>query len=140
MSTKTPDPGWEAFDLVLTEWRYHWAVMRLYQYSYTALAIFPTEARADDWLSEQDGQADGTGEELTVMPVRFKSLEAWNSVEEPSREVAQLCKAQKDGECFWGECPQAKDGEPIRSGRHCPLDNEHKSISDVQQTMEDANE
>jgi len=84
MSTKTPDPGWEEFDRVITEWRYHWAVMRLYQYSYTALAIFPTEARATGWLAEQDGQADGTGEELAVMQVRFKSLEAWNSVEDPS--------------------------------------------------------
>jgi hypothetical protein len=27
-----------------------------------------------------------------------------------------------DGECRWRECPQLKDGEPAKSGRHCPLD------------------
>lgn len=32
------------------------------------------------------------------------------------------CHAAKDGECFWADCPQIKDGEPVKSGRHCPLD------------------
>lgn len=27
-----------------------------------------------------------------------------------------------DGECFWQHCPQLRDNEPARSGRHCPLD------------------
>lgn len=32
------------------------------------------------------------------------------------------CHAGKDGECNWGPCPQARDGEPKKSGRHCPID------------------
>ncbi len=34
------------------------------------------------------------------------------------------CHAAQDGECFWEGCPQIKDGEPKKSGRHCPLDTE----------------
>lgn len=32
------------------------------------------------------------------------------------------CHAGKDGECTWSGCPQNRDREPRRSGRHCPLD------------------
>lgn len=32
------------------------------------------------------------------------------------------CHAGMDGECFWPDCPQLRDGEPKKSGRHCPLD------------------
>jgi hypothetical protein len=32
------------------------------------------------------------------------------------------CRAGRDGECYWGSCPQNFDGEPHRSGRHCPRD------------------
>lgn len=35
---------------------------------------------------------------------------------------SQSCQASKDGECFWDKCPQIKDGEPTKSGRHCPND------------------
>lgn len=33
------------------------------------------------------------------------------------------CHAGKDGECNWKNCPQNRDGEPGKTGRHCPLDN-----------------
>lgn len=33
------------------------------------------------------------------------------------------CHADRDGDCVWKECPQLRDGEPERSGRHCPRDN-----------------
>ena len=32
------------------------------------------------------------------------------------------CHANNDGECSSANCPQLLDGEPARSGRHCPLD------------------
>lgn len=32
------------------------------------------------------------------------------------------CHAQRDGDCDWPKCPQLRDGEPQKSGRHCPLD------------------
>lgn len=38
-------------------------------------------------------------------------------------EAHRHCQASRgDGECFWRECPQLRDNEPARSGRHCPLD------------------
>lgn len=35
---------------------------------------------------------------------------------------SSACHSGSDGECSWAKCPQARDGEPKRSGRHCPLD------------------
>jgi hypothetical protein len=33
------------------------------------------------------------------------------------------CMATRDdGDCTWEGCPQLRDGEPKRSGRHCPRD------------------
>ena len=32
------------------------------------------------------------------------------------------CHAGRDKECSWEHCIQARDGEPARTGRHCPLD------------------
>jgi hypothetical protein len=32
------------------------------------------------------------------------------------------CHADRDGDCEWSECPQKRDGEPEKSGRHCPYD------------------
>lgn len=34
----------------------------------------------------------------------------------------ERCHAASDGECFWEHCPQLLDGEPRKSGRHCPID------------------
>ena len=39
----------------------------------------------------------------------------------PANE-AHHCHAGCDGECTWEHCPQIRDGEPEKSGRHCPLD------------------
>ena len=32
------------------------------------------------------------------------------------------CRSGKDGDCFWEHCPQVRDGESYKSGRHCPHD------------------
>ncbi len=42
----------------------------------------------------------------------------------PMQEYYQpnRCHSCSDGECFWKDCPQLRDGEPEKSGRHCPLD------------------
>ena len=34
------------------------------------------------------------------------------------------CHSAQDGDCFWQHCPQLRDGEPARTGRHCPLDDD----------------
>lgn len=32
------------------------------------------------------------------------------------------CAAARDGDCIHALCPQLRDGEPHKTGRHCPLD------------------
>jgi len=34
----------------------------------------------------------------------------------------ETCHAGKDGDCNWKDCPQNREGEPERTGRHCPYD------------------
>lgn len=36
--------------------------------------------------------------------------------------AAGHCMADCDGDCTWEGCPQLRDGEPLRTGRHCPRD------------------
>lgn len=43
-----------------------------------------------------------------VLPVAVKPLES--------------CASDCDGDCTHPQCPQLRDGEPHKSGRHCPLD------------------
>lgn len=45
---------------------------------------------------------------------------AWRREREGT--FVELCHGDRDGECHWKKCPQLADGEPVRSGRHCPLD------------------
>jgi hypothetical protein len=40
--------------------------------------------------------------------------------------AAGRCMADRDGDCDWHGCPQNRDGEPKRSGRHCPRDQEEE--------------
>lgn len=32
-----------------------------------------------------------------------------------------VCQAGSDGDCYHKSCPQLRDGEPVKTGRHCPL-------------------
>jgi len=32
------------------------------------------------------------------------------------------CQADDDDHCVHRNCPQLRDGEPKKTGRHCPLD------------------
>lgn len=45
------------------------------------------------------------------------------------REAGGECHASSDGECHWARCPQIRDGEPVKSGRHCPLDDREDGAS-----------
>lgn len=38
------------------------------------------------------------------------------------RAAGERCHGARDGDCFDTRCPQLRDGEPAKSGRHCPLD------------------
>jgi hypothetical protein len=38
------------------------------------------------------------------------------------------CQSDDDGYCEWRGCPQLRDNEPKKSGRHCPLDMEDEDV------------
>jgi hypothetical protein len=38
------------------------------------------------------------------------------------KPLTRCAASRGDGECFHTQCPQLRDGEPKKSGRHCPLD------------------
>lgn len=40
------------------------------------------------------------------------------------------CAAARDGDCSHALCPQLRDGEPGKTGRHCPLDNNQGESDD----------
>jgi hypothetical protein len=48
--------------------------------------------------------------------------EATTPVRAKKSEALTRCAAGRDGECVHDQCPQLRDGEPVKSGRHCPLD------------------
>lgn len=41
---------------------------------------------------------------------------------ESAEQKTDDCHGARDGECSWELCPQNRDGEPAKTGRHCPLD------------------
>jgi len=47
-----------------------------------------------------------------------------HNVEQPRVELKDHghCHADDDGYCTFKDCPQLRDGEPKKSGRHCPRD------------------
>jgi hypothetical protein len=57
---------------------------------------------------------------------------------EPRRDYIEVrtsaCHAGSDGDCVWEQCPQLRDGEPIATGRHCPLAGEPSSGGAPQET------
>lgn len=40
----------------------------------------------------------------------------------PSAHRMTRCQSDCDGMCTWKRCPQLRDKEPEKTGRHCPLD------------------
>lgn len=58
----------------------------------------------------------------TEEQMRREIEEAGRKVNLPQSQIGQYCHSQRDGDCIWIHCPQNRDGEPVRSGRHCPLD------------------
>jgi hypothetical protein len=44
------------------------------------------------------------------------------------RPLNGRCAADRDGECSHSQCPQLRDGEPVKSGRHCPLNVQEEDL------------
>lgn len=86
------------------------------------------EPWANVWLGttcEDQQRADERIPHLLATPaaVRFLSVEPQLGAIDLLRvKGLRGCGAAKDGECGQAWCPQVRDGEPHRSGRHCPID------------------
>ena len=57
-------------------------------------------------MSKSNNEIESTSE-FVIKPVLADSAEV-------------ICRADKDGDCYWEHCPQLKDDEPNKSGRSCP--------------------
>jgi protein gp37 len=78
------------------------------------------------WLgvtAEDQARADERIPPLLSTPaaVRFVSAEPLLGPLDLQRFM-ERCHANRDGDCRAKSCPQLRDGEPLRSGRHCPID------------------
>jgi len=76
------------------------------------MSMLPGETQAEAqerWVAERAARAEPGPRETEPSFVEYRTT---------------ACHAGSDGDCSWAECPQLRDGEPIKSGRHCPLDAE----------------
>lgn len=64
-------------------------------------------------LSDANDRYDEIRSALGIIPLRRLEIETRD----------EHCHADSDGDCEWAKCPQLRDGEPKKTGRHCPLDN-----------------
>lgn len=97
-------------------------------------------SKEDAWVAAMAKAEDGTElvQEPAVMPCLVEdgevivcndfTVETHAQLKErlltsgkPYNRGAGTCRSGQDGECNWSECPQARDGEPAKTGRHCPL-------------------
>jgi hypothetical protein len=42
------------------------------------------------------------------------------------------CQGSNDGDCYWVNCPNNRDGEAHKTGRHCPLDRENMRLEELE--------
>jgi hypothetical protein len=64
--------------------------------------------------------------DMALFVACFRRAREGDKIEVLRNEIAEAqpvrCHAAMDGDCYWSGCPQLRDGEPQKSGRHCPLD------------------
>jgi hypothetical protein len=76
----------------------------------TMRELYPASPREDDPV---------------LMTVPQTRIQRWLDV---LREITPRCQSGQDGECSWNRCPQERDGEPTKTGRHCPLDRPEEEV------------
>ena len=50
-------------------------------------------------------------------------MRGWEEMDAVRREYppGECCHGDRDGDCHFSACPQNRDGEAHKTGRHCPL-------------------
>ena len=83
------------------------------------------EPRANVWLGttvkDQD-EANKRIPALLAVPATVRIVGCAPLLGPIHLELRGVCRSGSDGDCSWIRCPQLRDQEPKRSGRHCPLD------------------
>lgn len=77
-----------------------------------------SEQGARDLCAQDAGYKDEA--DMVAQLQRPSSLVA--ALADAGRPAPERCQAGKDGDCIDPCCPQLRDGEPAKRGRHCPLD------------------
>jgi len=76
----------------------------------------------DTRLALQKGYKDTPVGSRAAGKAYLDALETLRALINGREDAKDQCHASSDGECHWKDCPQINDGEPRKSGRHCPLD------------------
>jgi len=56
-----------------------------------------------------------------IKPSQIKKIPLM-TYDERKQLKLETCRSGSDGDCSWEHCPQNRDGEPDKTGRHCPFD------------------
>lgn len=102
----------------------------------TTVTLFQDDATRDWMLRVGKGHAEYASSFGAVIDKAVAKHKAEEAAEEARAKLPKLdhrvdpatgklkhCVSGRDGECNHHLCPQLADGEPVKSGRHCPLDN-----------------
>ena len=87
---------------------------------------FFLEADEDYIISNLMGGLHGMRKDAKKNDERYLSrlVDAIQAVLRRQGAPLTRCAAGRDGECRNKACPQLRDNEPAKNGRHCPLDQE----------------
>ena len=78
---------------------------------------------ADEALVQAASAMRPMNQPETATPARPATEEPPKPRYDVQRRCMTRCQADDDGMCYDATvCPQLRDGEPAKSGRHCPLD------------------
>jgi hypothetical protein len=141
-SSAMGDDGWRPIETApkdgteILGWREDCGVLMVRYTNANALSTMTDKERdeldeeslfAEDWFGG-DSEQSGFRLEGNEVPTHWRPLPADPAAASPSpsneREDKPLvrCASDRDGDCTHTQCPQLRDNEPKRSGRHCPLD------------------
>jgi len=90
------------------------------------------EFRADGAIVRKDRWETGIRRIVCILDMSSSDFEIDDVVSKVRALVEQVplttCQADCDGNCSHAKCPQHADGEPIATGRHCPLDSSNQAF------------
>ena len=68
-----------------------------------------------------DTYVNGVKTNVRMLVFTEEEVSRLHEVQRDMTKELTTCQAGTDGECYHPMCPQNRDGEPMKSGRFCPL-------------------